>query len=152
VKLDKKYLKWGAIGLGALLVLWWLMSRSSSGASGGGMQLTPTSSAGGGGLSSGDQASVFNTLAQVEGASEIAGIQAQIEKIRADAATAAAQIYGNTQVQLGNRMADASTVNTAIVTAGNVITSIVNRPGSTGNYNGGGGSGGYSGGGYGVSI
>jgi hypothetical protein len=150
VKLNKKVLKWGAIGLGALIVLWFISTRVGGGASaGGGMQLTPTSSGGGGGLSSGDQASIFNTLAQVKGASDLASIQAEIEKIRADAAVASAQINGNTAVSLGNRAASASTANTVISTVGNVITSYINRPGQVPNYNGGGGSGGYSGGGYG---
>jgi hypothetical protein len=154
VKLNKKYLKWGAIGLGALVVLWWLSTRlSGTSASGGGMQLTPVGSPGGGGLSSGDQASVFNTLAQVQGASEIASIQAAIEKIRADAATEAARINGNTQVQLENRAASASTVNTAIGVAGNVITSYINSQNRPPVYVGGGGYGGYQGGGFsGVSL
>jgi hypothetical protein len=157
VKLNKKYLKWGAIGLGALIVLWFIVTRVGGGASsvGSGMQLTPTSSGGGGGLSSGDQASIFNTLAQVKGADDLASIQAAIEKIRADAAVASAQINGNTAVSLGNRAASASTANTVITTVGNVITSYINRPGQVPNYNGGGGYGGYSGGGYGpgtVSI
>ena len=153
-KLSGKWVKWGAIGLGALLVLWWISARSSSASSGGsgGMQLTPVSSGGGGGLSSGDQASIFNTLAQVKGATDIATLQAYIEKIRADAAVASAQIAGNTQVQLGDRMATASTVNTAIGTAGNVITAYINRPGQLPTYAGGGGYGGYQGGGFGTSI
>lgn len=148
-KVSGKWVKWGAIGLGALLVLWWILARSGS-SQGSGTALVPTGSGmgGGGGLSSGDQASIFNTLAQVQGASEIAGLQAYIEKIRADAAVASAQIAGNTAVQLGNRQASASTVNTAIGTAGNVITAWINRPGRLPSYAGGGGSGGYQGGGF----
>lgn len=151
-KVKGAWLKWGAIGLGALLVLWWISARSGSGSAGGSMALTPVSSGGGGGVSSGDQASIFNTLAQVKGASEIASIQAYIEKIRADAAVASANIAGNTAVALGNRQANASTVNTAIATAGNVITAYINRPGQQPTYVGGGGYGGYQGGGYGVSL
>src|SRR5882724_1162122 len=126
-KVSGKWVKWGAIGLGAMLVLWWIMARSGSAGSGGSTGLVPISSggSGAGGLSSGDQASIFNTLAQVKGASDIAGIQAYIEKIRADAAVASAQINGNTQTALGDRMATASTVNTAIGTAGNVITAYI---------------------------
>jgi hypothetical protein len=144
-----KWLKWGAIGLGALLVLWWIMARSGSGGSTSAGIVPVSSGAGvGGGLSSGDQASVFNTLAQVRGASELAGLQAAIEKIRADAAVASAQIYGNTAIRLGDRQATASTVNTAIGTAGNVITAWIDRPGRLPSYGGGGGYGGYQGGGF----
>jgi hypothetical protein len=148
-KVSGKWVKWGAIGLGALLVLWWIMARSGSGSSATSAGLVPIGSGGaGGGITSGDQASIFNTLAQVRGASDIASIQAAIEKIRADAAVASANIAGNTAVQLGNRQATASTVNTAIGTAGSVITAIINRPGRLPSYGGGGGYGGYSGGGY----
>lgn len=151
-KIKGAWLKWGAIGLGALLVLWWIMARAGGGRPTSAGVVPISSGGGGGGLSSGDQASIFNTLAQVRGASDIAGIQAAIEKIRADAAVASASIAGSTAVQLGNRQATASTVNTAIATAGNVITAIVNRPGRLPSYGGGGGVGGYQGGGYGIGL
>jgi hypothetical protein len=144
-KVKGSWLKWGAIGLGAVVVLWWILARSGSGSSTA-AGFAPVSAGGGGSsISSGDQASIFNTLAQVRGASDIASIQATIEKIRADAAVASATIAGNTAVALGKRQATASTVNTAIGTAGEVITAIVNRPRTFPTYGGGGGYGGYQG-------